>query len=224
MFGVLQLLFALFLSGSCTFGEFTTEACWQRNCLVKNDAGTLCLHTAYNGAIATACDDSVLSSLLAAHINSTIGLSIAYYNEHAQFLGPTIWPVPQPLPYTIYVCMSGPRVDRDGQQGHRTLCRTALHDNDIRDADSHAHECVVESAQAFVTDGCYRSPSGSISGEAVLPTATAFLDDPKITHAFFVMGGILTIGSLLAVCGASHVRLWADGRSLPNGLPSSSKA
>ncbi|KZV92541.1 hypothetical protein EXIGLDRAFT_71417 [Exidia glandulosa HHB12029] len=173
---------------STVLARFTTPGCWQRNCLVQNDAGTLCLQAAYNGPMKK-CTDAVLSLLLDVHINSKIGLSIAYYDELGSFLGPTIWPVPNPLPFTVFVCMTGRRSDTSG--GHRTLCRTALHDDDIHHAAAHIRECAVELPQRFVSDGCYTaSPESSAAANSI--------DRPALVHALFVLGGIVTIATLVA--------------------------
>ncbi|KZV81367.1 hypothetical protein EXIGLDRAFT_385060 [Exidia glandulosa HHB12029] len=169
---------------SIALARFTTPGCWQRNCLVQNDAGALCVQAAYNGA-PTTCNDKVLSRLLDVHVHSKIGLSIAYYDERGHILAPAIWPVPAPLPFPVYVCMSGRRSDANDH--YRTLCRTALHDDDVYNASAYDRVCAVERPQGFVSDGCY-------SVNAV--PSTNPLDNPALVHAVFVLGAIVTIGTL----------------------------
>ncbi|KZV92543.1 hypothetical protein EXIGLDRAFT_836343 [Exidia glandulosa HHB12029] len=172
-------------AATVALARFTVPGCWQRNCLVQNDAGTLCLQAAFNGPPKN-CDDEVLSSLLDVHVQSKIGLSIAYYDEHGSFLGPAIWPVPAPLPFTVYVCISGRRSDANDR--YRTLCRTALHDDDIHAAAAHNRECGIELPQQFVSDGCYTANPA---------TSTNPLDNPALVRALFVLSGIVTVATLV---------------------------
>ncbi|KZV92536.1 hypothetical protein EXIGLDRAFT_718209, partial [Exidia glandulosa HHB12029] len=166
------LLALLIISNA--LAKFTTPGCWGRNCLVQNDAGALCLQ-AKNDEAPSACSDEILLRLLDVHVHSNIGLSIAYYDERGHFLGPTIWPVPAPLPFAVYVCMTGRRSDDNGR--YRTLCRTALHDDDVYNASAYDRACAVERPQTFVSDGCYTVPHKSLFD----------------SNALTVLGGIVTV-------------------------------
>ncbi|KZV78629.1 hypothetical protein EXIGLDRAFT_708933 [Exidia glandulosa HHB12029] len=183
---VVLLTLAVSLS---TSAKFTTPGCWQRNCLVQNDAGTLCLQPAFN-ALSRRCNDTVLTRLLDVHIHSKVGRSTAYYKEDGSFLGSTVWPIPTtPLPYTVFVCMSGRRMD--DSNAYRTLCRLALHDDDIDNALVHDRECAVEVPQDFVSDGCYTTPPASAAGNP--------LDKPALVHALFVLDGIVNIFTIITI-------------------------
>ncbi|KZW01623.1 hypothetical protein EXIGLDRAFT_691679 [Exidia glandulosa HHB12029] len=172
------ILALLFLLATAVVGELTEHACWQRNCLIRNDAGTLCFVSSANGIPPTQCEDPVVVHVLEAHINSDIGLSIAYYDQRARFLGSITWPVPSPLPFQIYVCSSGRRGDVGA---YRT---------------PGGPRARVEYAQTVVADGCYIPASANPPSEQ--KSNTSFLDSPVVVHMFFVLGGILTTASLVA--------------------------
>ncbi|KZW01637.1 hypothetical protein EXIGLDRAFT_829856 [Exidia glandulosa HHB12029] len=186
MFASLAVLLLTLAYSLLAPATFTVPGCWQQNCLVQNDAGTLCLRPSYNGVPNGNCNDVVLMQLLDIHVHSSAGFSVAYYDERGSILGHTIWPVPTPLPFPVFVCMSGRRNDLDN--GFRTLCRTALHDNDIRNPSAHARECAMEVPQLIVSDGCYTAP----------PKPANPLDRPALIHALFVLGGMVTIATLLS--------------------------
>lgn len=177
--------------------EFTEQGCWQRNCLVRNDAGTLCFIASANGIPSAECSDRVLARVLQTHLSSNIGLSIAYYDQRAHFLCSVTWPVPSPLPFPIYVCMSGRRADIDG---HRTVCRMALRDDDVRSPEAHDQECAVEAGQVVVTDGCYAPaafPPDAVDQKDT-QRSTSFLDSPVLVHMFFVLSAVLTVAALVS--------------------------
>lgn len=175
---------------------FTYRACWRRNCILHNDADTVCFDSSDNGLSTPPCDDKVLLTLLDTHINSSVGLSIAYYDEVGNFLGPSTWSVPQPLPWPIFVCMSGRMTDVEGP-AYRTICRSALHDDDIRVADAHKRECSVPDPQIVVTDGCYIPPSKARSTPS--SDKGSFFDNPLLNHIFFVLGAVTTVVALYSM-------------------------
>lgn len=175
---------------------FTYRACWRRNCILHNDADTVCFDSSDNGASVPPCADATLLALLDTHVNSSIGLSIAYYDETGYFLGPSTWSVPSPLPFPIYVCMSGRRTDVEGP-AYRTICRTAMYDDDIRVADAHRRECTVPVPQDVVTDGCYNPPARILT--LASPGSSSVLDSPLLSHIFFVLGAVTTIAALYSM-------------------------
>ncbi|KZW01639.1 hypothetical protein EXIGLDRAFT_717222 [Exidia glandulosa HHB12029] len=205
--GIMWLLALVLASAPVALGRFTFyyRACWRRNCVLHNDADTVCFDSSDNGADTPPCDDATLLNLLSTHVHSPIGLSIAYYDERGAFLGPSTWSVPDPLPFPIFVCMSGRRTDVEGPL-YRTICRTAMHDNDTREADAHRRECSASVPQKIVTDGCYNPSVKAVQAVLDLPasgfsssSSSSFLDNPLLNHMFFVLGAVTTIAALYSM-------------------------
>ncbi|KAH7099499.1 hypothetical protein BKA62DRAFT_709765 [Auriculariales sp. MPI-PUGE-AT-0066] len=87
------------------------QACWKRNCVVRNDAGTICLEADSNGSAALDCASPILQNITKVDHDSSIGRSIVYYDQAGSILGAATWPVPNPLTSPVYVCMTGTRLD-----------------------------------------------------------------------------------------------------------------
>ncbi|KAH7099498.1 hypothetical protein BKA62DRAFT_831728 [Auriculariales sp. MPI-PUGE-AT-0066] len=167
-------------------------ACWSRNCIFRNDASTICMQADDNGIPLSKCADPILSALLKTHLTNDISRSIAYYDKKGRMLGAAKWRVPSPLTFPVYVCMRGQR--RDDPSIDRTICRSALRDNDMRDADAHANECVVEGPSKPYADWCHRTKP------AAAGKRKSFFERPIPTGLLWVLGGIVTFGT---ICGVS---------------------
>ncbi|KAH7099484.1 hypothetical protein BKA62DRAFT_307625 [Auriculariales sp. MPI-PUGE-AT-0066] len=131
------------------------KACWQRNCIIRNDAGTICLEADYNGIAPSKCADPFLQTLIEKHHDSRAGRSISYYDDEAGLLGAATWRVPSPLGFPVFVCMMGQRVDDPSVD--RTICRGAMHDDDMED--HHAHVRRVHCRAAVDSSGEFVRPS-----------------------------------------------------------------
>ncbi|KZW01627.1 hypothetical protein EXIGLDRAFT_717211 [Exidia glandulosa HHB12029] len=194
------VLHVLLLAASAAF---TRQACWQRNCLTRNDAGALCFVASANGQTGRPCHDDVLVGILRAHLGSNVGLSIAYYDDQAILLGASTWPIPLPATSPLFVCMSGRRTDADG--AYRTLCRLAVHDDDVFSITAHARECSMDVAQQVVTDGCYNS-ARTVNGTDNSSAGKSPLDKPSVQHSFFVLSDVASVagivGGIVGICAA----------------------
>ncbi|KZW01626.1 hypothetical protein EXIGLDRAFT_46382 [Exidia glandulosa HHB12029] len=181
------VLHVLLLAASAAF---TRQACWQRNCLTRNDAGALCFVPSARKDPMHTCKDDILAQLLSTHVNSTFGVSIAYYNERASLVGTSSFLVANTSPLPLFVCMSG----RDAQDGApRTLCRLAVHDDDVLEVEAHTRECWIDVGQRVATDGCYT------------PTHVPSTSKPTRKSRYSVVGVYSTAPSFVLFCALAVV-------------------
>jgi len=167
--------------------------CWSRDCVVRTDAGTLCFEPHHNGIEQDECADSFLKNLTRIHLTSTIGRSIVYYDHRARVLGAATWAIPPAMAGSVFVCMTGRRLDNPKR--YRTVCRETHHDDDMRVAAVHANECVSDQKPRYVNDGCFS-----------LGTSAGADDDDKEWYENPVVAGFVWVLGLLVTLGTMY--LW----------------
>ncbi|KAH7099481.1 hypothetical protein BKA62DRAFT_709708 [Auriculariales sp. MPI-PUGE-AT-0066] len=210
--------FLFLLLTKTTLAAFSGEpkACWQRNCVTRNDAGTVCFEADYNGIPSSTCANSTLQRLIDSHVYNNIGRSIVYYDEQARVLGAAMWPVPASTISNIFVCMTGERVDVPGID--RTICRLALRDNDMEEGAAHLHECVVDLPSTPHTTWCQqtREPTPAPDPRTQPKREKMFFyEKPVAAGIAWILGGLVTVGTIYAAviqCGSVVRRRWSSAR------------
>ncbi|KZW01640.1 hypothetical protein EXIGLDRAFT_760564 [Exidia glandulosa HHB12029] len=197
-------LYLVCLFITCATANFTFPDCWEKGCVVKSGGDTWCfIPIGHLDGYQLACTNNWVLRVLMTHLNSTHGSSIAYYDDQTQFLGPATWVMPTPVQFPIFVCMTGQRgaAFTNATQRFRTVCRAALHDNDMGNTTAHAEECVVDLGQLARGDACspdhgLASPTASKT-RAMVPSASG-LDNPVLQHVVFVLEAGLALATLYA--------------------------
>lgn len=211
---------AIFMQLHVSGAAIVTSGCWRGDCLTRNDVGAICfVPRSATVALPTSCTNDPLSNLLRIHIDSSVAFSVAYYNEYGEYLGSANWSLPLPLSIPVFLCMSGSR--HDVAQSYRTVCRTALHDDDQLDASAHIQECAIDAGQNLVRDGC----SNIANSGFAQPREPTGLDQPWLVHAFFVLGALVTVGAIVGfalqirkhwhIPEHFNVFVWTPCRNLP---------
>lgn len=194
---LLLVLFLLFIPHVLAAFNHANSVCWQRNCVVRKDTGTLCFVPQDNGIAYPDCVDNVLKTLLQVHLNSSVGQSLTYYNDNAMFLGAATWSIGPSLRNATYICMSGQYTqDRNSA---RTVCRKTVGDDDMEIAEAHVEECVVEEAPKISTDGCIPQPTTTKGGGKHY-----FYEQPGFAGLGWFVGILASLGAIIALVFKSN--------------------
>ena len=127
--------------------------CWNRDCVVRMDAGTFCFEPHDGGTVHEECTEGFLKNLTQVHLTNSAGRSIVYYDDKASMLGAATWSLPPTRASPVFVCMTGRRLDNSKR--YHTICRQAHGDDDMNVAAVHANECISDQKPQYVSDGCF---------------------------------------------------------------------
>jgi len=161
--------------------------CWRRDCIVRTDAGTFCFEPRDNGVEQEECADSFLKNLTRIHLTSSIGRSIIYYDNKARVLGAATWAIPSTMAGSVFVCMTGRRLD--DLKRYRTVCREAYKDDDMRVAAVHASECVSDQKPRYINDGCFSVGTAADDHKK-------WYENPIFAGLAWVIGVLVSLGTM----------------------------
>jgi len=181
------LVLLLFLPSILAAFTHHDRDCWRRDCIVRTDAGTLCFEPHDNGIEQEECTDRFLKNLTRIHLASTIGRSIVYYDNKARVLGAATWAIPPTMAGSVFVCMTGRRLDNPKR--YRTVCRETHNDDDMRVAAVRASECVSDQKPRYINDGCF-------SVGTVADDHKEWYETPIVAGLAWVLGLLITLGTI----------------------------
>jgi hypothetical protein len=200
---VFALYAALFLLTS-TLAAFTHTDYWLGSYIRQNPTGTWCFYPGSTGLPPTKCQDEFLSALLQHHLESTVGHSIAYYNDKGIYLGVAILDLKPPLLHLVFVCMSGQLIDSPDE--FRTMCRTVIGNDDMPQTKGYERECTVPRAPRIVHDGCYKPPINTSGPNSYTKSDKKhFWEIPWVEGTIWVLAAIVTVATpIVWVTGACN--------------------
>jgi len=200
---LLRFTLVLLLAVPSSLAAFTLHDrdCWGRDCVVHTDAGTLCFEPHDNGIEQEQCADGFLKNLTRVHLTSSVGRSIIYYDHRARVLGAATWAIPPTMEGSVFVCMTGRRLDNPKR--FRTVCRETHDDDDMRVAAVHANECVSDQKPRYVNDGCFNFGTGADDDDK------EWYEEHIVASFAWALGMLITLGTIYMWGGKAARAVWA---------------